>query len=169
MRLLIAAVAITLALLGLRLEAARAVGLSDIEALFLAYGLHPQPAYVDYPGLIGGLARLLPPDPSVVHLSTTLAAGALPWAGVLAAWAIGAPARLALRTYFPLALLPPPRPVAAGVRTRGAGSAANTGSGATSAADLRKRRHFLSVRAKNACDPGVSADPSIRWPRDFNA
>jgi dolichol-phosphate mannosyltransferase len=107
MRLLIAAVAVTLALLGLRLDAARAVGFSDTEALFLAYGLHPQAAYVSYPGLIGGLARLLPPSPFVVHLATTLAAGALPWAGVLAAWASGAPLRLALRSYFPLALLPP--------------------------------------------------------------
>ena len=107
MRLLIAAVAVTLALLGLRLDAARAVGFSDTEALVLAYGLHPQAAYVDYPGLIGGLARLLPPEPFVVHLATTLAAAALPWFGVLAAWASGAPARLALRSYFPLALLPP--------------------------------------------------------------
>jgi hypothetical protein len=107
MRLLIAAVAVTLVLLGLRLDAARAVGFSDTEALFLAYGLHPQAAYVDYPGLIGGLARLLPLEPFVVHLATTLAAGVLPWAGVLAAWASGVPAPLSLRAYFPLALLPP--------------------------------------------------------------
>lgn len=107
MRLLIAAVAVTLALLGLRLDAAGAVGFSDIEALFLAYGLHPQPAYVDYPGLIGGLARLLPLEPFVVHVATTAAAGALPWAGVLAAWCSGAPWQRALRSFFPLALLPP--------------------------------------------------------------
>lgn len=107
MRLLIAAVVVTLALLGLRLDVARAVGFSDTEALFLAYGLHPQAAYVDYPGLIGGLARLLPPEPFAVHLATTLAAGALPWIGVLAAWASGAPAHRAIRSYFPLALLPP--------------------------------------------------------------
>lgn len=107
MRLLIAALATTLALAGLRLEAARHVGFSDIEALFLTYGLHPQPAYVDYPGLIGGFARLLEPEPFSVHLATTLAAAALPWLGVLAAWANGAPARAALRAFFPLALLPP--------------------------------------------------------------
>ena len=107
MRLLIAALATTLAIAGLRLDAARHVGFSDTEALFLAYGFHPQPAYVDYPGLIGGLARLLEPNPFAVHLATTLAAAALPWAGVLAAWANGAAGVAALRCYFPLALLPP--------------------------------------------------------------
>ena len=107
MGLLIAALATTLALAGLRLDIARSVGFSDAEALFLAYGFHPQPAYVDYPGLIGVLARLLEPKPLWVHVATTLAAGALPWLGVLVAWASGAPARSALRSYFPLALLPP--------------------------------------------------------------
>lgn len=101
-----AAVLISLVLLGLRLELTRHVGFSDAEALFVAFGFHPQPAYADYPGLIGFLARLLPPSPAAVHLATSLAATALPWAGVLAARALGSPWRNALSAFFPLALLP---------------------------------------------------------------
>jgi Dolichyl-phosphate-mannose-protein mannosyltransferase len=100
------AIATSVMLCLLRLDIARKVGFGDTEALFVAYGFHPQPAYVDYPGLIGWLARGLPPDPHAIHIATTLAATALPWAGVLAAWANGAPPAAALRAYFPLALLP---------------------------------------------------------------
>jgi hypothetical protein len=90
----------------LRLDIARSVGFGDLEARFVAYGLHPQPAYVDYPGLIGWLARWFPLEPTAIHLATTVAATALPWTGVLAARAQGADATKALRAYFPLALLP---------------------------------------------------------------
>lgn len=104
--LLLAAVVCSLTLCVLRLDLTRSVGFGDSEALFVAYGFHPQPAYLDHPGLIGWLARLLPPRPSAVHLGTTLAATALPWVGVLAARASGASPAGALRAYFPLALLP---------------------------------------------------------------
>jgi hypothetical protein len=100
------AIVTTLFLGALRLDIARNVGFGDTEALFVAYGFHPQPAYVSYPGLIGSLARWLGPDAWTLHLCTTLAASALPWGGVLAAWASGATRAEALRTYFPLALLP---------------------------------------------------------------
>ncbi len=104
----IAAVLSSLCLLGLRLDLARVLGLGDAEALFLAYGLHPQPAYLDHPGLIGWLARGLGPSapPAVIHVWTALAASALPWLGVLSARACGASSAAALRTFFALALLP---------------------------------------------------------------
>jgi hypothetical protein len=100
------AIVTSVVLCALRLDITRHVGFGDSEALFVAYGFHPQPAYVDYPGLIGSIARQLAPDPRLVHLGTTLGATALPWAGVLVAWLSGVPRGDALRVYFPLALLP---------------------------------------------------------------
>jgi hypothetical protein len=104
----IAAVLSSLVLLGLRLDLSRILGLADGEALFFAYGFHPQPAYVHYPGLIGWLARGFGPDasPVLIHTATALAATALPWLGVLAARACGAQGAPAWRTFFALALLP---------------------------------------------------------------
>ncbi len=103
---LVAAIVSSLVLCALRLDLARHIGLGDAEALFVAYGFHPQPAYVDYPGLIGWLARLIEPSPLAIHLVTAFGSTALPWAGVLAARALGSSRREALRVYFPLALLP---------------------------------------------------------------
>jgi hypothetical protein len=100
------AIVTTLFLAVLRLDIARHVGFGDGEALFVAQGFHPQPAYVNYPGLIGWIARWIAPDPETIHLVTTIAATALPWAGVLTARASGATRAASLRTYFPLALLP---------------------------------------------------------------
>ncbi|HTV17084.1 MAG TPA: hypothetical protein VMG12_00395, partial [Polyangiaceae bacterium] len=103
---LVLAIVTSLVLCALRLDITRHVGFADSEALFVAYRFHPQPAYMDYPGLIGWLARHVEPDPRLVHVATTLAATALPWVGVLAAWASGVARADALRVYFPLALLP---------------------------------------------------------------
>lgn len=103
---LVLAIVTSLVLCALRLDITQHVGFGDGEALFVAYGFHPQPAYVDYPGLIGWIARQLAPDPRLVHLATTFGATALPWVGVLAAWASGVSRADALRVYFPLALLP---------------------------------------------------------------
>jgi len=104
----LAAVLSSVVLLGLRLDLSRILGLGDGEALFFAYGFHPQPAYVNYPGLIGWLARGFgaSASPVLIHTATALAATALPWLGVLAARACGARSAPALRTYFALALLP---------------------------------------------------------------
>lgn len=104
----LAAVVLSVALFGLRLDLSRILGLGDGEALFFAYGFHPQPGYLNYPGLIGWLARCFGPDASsfVIHVWTAAAATALPWLGVLAARACGARGTPALRTYFALALLP---------------------------------------------------------------
>jgi hypothetical protein len=104
----IAAVLSSVVLLGLRLDLSRILGLADGEALFFAYGFHPQPAYVNYPGLIGWLARGFgaSASPALIHTGTALAATALPWLGVLTARACGARGASAVRTYFALALLP---------------------------------------------------------------
>jgi len=53
----LAAVVTSVVLFGLRLDLSRLLGLGDGEALFFAYGLHPQPVYLNHPGLIGWLAR----------------------------------------------------------------------------------------------------------------
>jgi hypothetical protein len=104
----IAAVLTSVVLFGLRLDASRVLGLGDAEALFYAYGLHPQPAYLQHPGLIGWLARCLGSQASAfyIHVWTAAAATALPWLGVIAARGCGARGTPALRTYFALALLP---------------------------------------------------------------
>ena len=47
------------ALLAVRLYAASHVGFGDSEALYACYALHPQPAYLDHPGLIGVIARVI--------------------------------------------------------------------------------------------------------------
>lgn len=109
-RTLSLAVAVTVVLFVLRLELARHVGFGDAEALYAAYGMHPQPAYLDHPGLIGVLHRSLArggvASPRVVHQFTAVVAALIPWLGVLAARATGAPWLGALRTFFALALLP---------------------------------------------------------------
>lgn len=86
-------------LLALRILAATRVGFGDAEALYVAYGLHPQPVYLDHPGLVGLVARALggggAPSPLRLHLATALAATLVPWVGVLAARCLGATARSA--------------------------------------------------------------------------
>jgi hypothetical protein len=47
------------ALLAVRLVAAERVGFGDSEALYAAYAVHPQPAYLDHPGMIGLMAHAL--------------------------------------------------------------------------------------------------------------
>jgi hypothetical protein len=100
------AIVTSLLLCLLRLDIARSVGFGDTEARFVAYAFHPQPAYVDYPGLMGWFARWFSPEPTAIHLATTIAATALPWVGVAVARACGATPSAAVRAYFPLALLP---------------------------------------------------------------
>lgn len=87
-------VAVSLALLAVRLYAASRVGFGDSEALYACYALHPQPAYLDHPGLIGLVAHAisggLPLTAEHAHQVTSLLATALPWLFVLAARATGA-------------------------------------------------------------------------------
>lgn len=93
-----------------RLSVAHGTGFGDAEALYASYALHPQPAYVEHPGLIGSIARLIgrggAPTPVLAHFATAILATLLPWAGALAARASGATWRGALVTVIALALTP---------------------------------------------------------------
>jgi len=98
---LIGAIAASAALLAVRLYAAGHLGFGDAEALYASYAWHPQPVYVDHPGLIGLVARIVgggsPPSPRAAHLVTSCVATAAPWVAALAARAAGAsPAGAAL-------------------------------------------------------------------------
>jgi len=82
------------ALLAVRLMAARQVGFGDSEALYASYALHPQPAYLDHPGLVGVLARVLgggtAPSPLRAHEVTAVLATAFPGLLAVACRAAGA-------------------------------------------------------------------------------
>ena len=89
-----ALVTLSLVLLVVRAYAATRVGFGDAEALYAAYALHPQPSYLDHPGLVGSLARVLghggAPSPPVAHAATSILATLVPWIATLAARAAGA-------------------------------------------------------------------------------
>lgn len=88
---------LTLGLLLVRLYAARVVGWGDSEALYATYALHPQPAYLDHPGLVGIFASSLGggriPSAAAAHVATAALATAFPWLVVVVARSTGAPAR----------------------------------------------------------------------------
>jgi hypothetical protein len=99
------------ALLLVRLHVAQGLGFGDAEALYASYGLHPQPAYLDHPGLIGLLARWLADSnvaasPFATHVFTAVVATIVPWLGGVAARAAAASWAQALRTVIALALVP---------------------------------------------------------------
>lgn len=91
---LAALLAVSAVLLTLRLFAASRVGFGDAEALYASYGLHPQPAYLDHPGLIGLVARALggaaAPSPVRAHDATAVLATLVPWMMSLTCRACGA-------------------------------------------------------------------------------
>jgi hypothetical protein len=101
---------LSLALLGLRLYAAAHVGFGDAEALYASYALHPRPAYLDHPGLVGLAARVvgggLSPSPLRTHLITAVLATAFPWAIALACRACGATPRRSLLAGVVAAVVP---------------------------------------------------------------
>ncbi|MEO7112139.1 MAG: hypothetical protein ABI183_16970, partial [Polyangiaceae bacterium] len=84
-------------LYALRLNATRTVGFGDSEALYACYAMHPAAAYLDHPGLIGVIARLIgsgsAPTPEAAHTITSLLATAVPWIGNGTARALGATRR----------------------------------------------------------------------------
>ncbi len=84
-------------MLAVRFYAASTVGFGDSEALYVAYGLHPQPAYLDHPGLVGAFASALKgegaPAPEDVHRITAVLATMAPWIVSVVAKALGATAR----------------------------------------------------------------------------
>jgi hypothetical protein len=101
---------VSFALLTLRLHLARQVGFADAEALYACYAMHPQPAYLDHPGLVGTIMRVLggsgAPHPLIVHVASVVGATLLPWLGAGAARAAGASGTGSFRVFFALALVP---------------------------------------------------------------
>ncbi len=80
-----------------RTQAAKLVGFGDSEALYACYALHPAPAYLDHPGLVGHVARAIgaghAPTPSATHLWTTVVATLVPALAAACARAVGATLR----------------------------------------------------------------------------
>ncbi len=89
-----ALVLLSAAMLAIRFLAATRVGFGDSEALYASYALHPQPAYLDHPGLVGIVARAIgggtAPSALQAHLVTAVLATAWPWVMALACRATGA-------------------------------------------------------------------------------
>jgi hypothetical protein len=85
----------SIVMLAVRLLAATRVGFGDAEALYASYALHPQPAYLDHPGLVGVFARALgggtAPSPVRAHVVTAILATLLPWGMAMVCRACGAP------------------------------------------------------------------------------
>jgi len=105
-----ALLAASAALLSVRLLAATRVGFGDSEALYACYALHPQPAYLDHPGLVGVLARAIgggtAPTPGRAHLVTAVLATLVPWLMALACRACGASWKRACAAALVFALVP---------------------------------------------------------------
>jgi hypothetical protein len=102
--------ATTAGFLALRLVAAGRVGFGDSEALYASYALHPQPAYLDHPGLVGLIARVIgggtAPTPDRAHLFTAILSVAVPWAMAAACRACGASPRRAAAAALVFAFIP---------------------------------------------------------------
>lgn len=107
---LTALLAVTAAFLFLHLVAAERVGFGDSEALYASYALHPQPAYLDHPGLIGVFARLVgrgsAPSPERAHVLTSFLCALFPFAMALACRACGAAWRRAFAAALVVAVVP---------------------------------------------------------------
>jgi hypothetical protein len=97
-------------LVALRAVATSLVGFGDAEALYASYAQHPQPAYLDHPGLIGLAARAIgvgmAPSPERAHAVTSVLATLVPWAMVMACRASGAGWRRAAAVGLVTALVP---------------------------------------------------------------
>ncbi|MDP9000545.1 MAG: glycosyltransferase family 39 protein, partial [Myxococcota bacterium] len=101
---------ISACLLGIRLYAASRVGFGDSEALYAAYALHPQPAYLDHPGLVGVVARAIgggtAPDEQRAHVVTSIVSTLLPWGMALTCRSCGASWRRSFAAALVFALVP---------------------------------------------------------------
>lgn len=105
-----ALLAASVLLLAVRLAAAARVGFGDSEALYASWAVHPQPAYLDHPGLVGLVARAIGegavPTPARAHVFSAVIATLVPWIIVLVARALGAPLMQAARAGLVVALVP---------------------------------------------------------------
>jgi hypothetical protein len=101
---------VSVALLLLRLWAAFQIGFGDSEALYATWALHPQPAYLDHPGLVGLVARAIgggiAPEPLRAHLVTAVLATLVPWMVVVVARAAGASRERAAAAGLVVAVVP---------------------------------------------------------------
>lgn len=101
---------VTLGLLGLRFMAMKKVGFGDSEALYASYALHPAPAYLDHPGLIGMVASLIghggAPTPERAHSVTIAIATIVPWIAYSVARVAGASFRAAIVAGLLVAVTP---------------------------------------------------------------
>jgi hypothetical protein len=90
--------------------AAARVGFGDSEALYASYALHPAPAYLDHPGLVGVVAGWLgggtSPSPARAHVATAALATAFPWVLALTCRACGADGRRSLLSALVVAIVP---------------------------------------------------------------
>ncbi len=107
---LVALLVVSVVLLGLRLYATSLVGFGDSEALYATYAAHPQPAYLDHPGLVGIVARLLGdggiPSPLRTHAVTSFVATLVPWLAYGTARVLGAARGRAALCGLAIALAP---------------------------------------------------------------
>ena len=98
--LLVTLAVLSVVMLAIRWSAAKSVGFGDSEALYATYALHPQPAYLDHPGLIGAFARSLgggaAPTPTDAHMVTAVMATMAPWVLSIVARSMGATLRASL-------------------------------------------------------------------------
>lgn len=94
----------------LRIYASSRVGFGDSEALYASYAVHPQPAYLDHPGLIGQVASAIgggsAPKPGAAHVFTTILAALVPWLIVGVARLAGAKRFDAMIAGFAVAVVP---------------------------------------------------------------
>lgn len=109
-RAMLALAGISLVLLALRFWATSVIGFGDSEALYASWALHPQPAYLDHPGLVGVIARAIgegaAPTPERTHVVTALVATLVPWLAYAAARALGAERRSSFLAAIVVALIP---------------------------------------------------------------
>jgi hypothetical protein len=102
--------ALSVALLIVRFYAASRVGFGDSEALYAAYAVHPQPAYLDHPGLIGVMARIIgggtAPSPVRAHAVTSVLATLVPWGMAILCRTAGASWRRSFVTAIVVAVVP---------------------------------------------------------------
>ena len=89
-----ALVLVSLVLLAVRFYAAAHVGFGDSEALYACWAAHPQPAFLDHPGLVGLVSQLIgeggTPTSLRTHAVTSILATLVPWVVFVAARALGA-------------------------------------------------------------------------------
>ncbi len=94
----------------MRSYAASHVGFGDSEALYASYALHPAPAYLDHPGLVGLVMRAIgvggAPSPQDTHKVTTFASALVPFLIAGAARLAGAKWKRAFWTALVVAAAP---------------------------------------------------------------